>query len=609
MVIEQVKEKIKNKKHFLIAWWAWSWKTYTLLQVIDLLFSQNKSVKIACITYTKVAVKEIKTRCPYKDLWVSTIHEFLWDTIKPYQKNIVESLINLIEAETKEEKTWISFKWNIDKIKKLKDINYRDYQSIENWVISHDDVLKISNYMFSNFPLLCRIIKDKFDFILVDEYQDTNRLIIELLLESLYTINNTKPVFWFFGDSMQSIYWDEWIWNLNDYTDRVDTIIKNDNWRCSKQVINLINHLRDDNIIQSPSGNNKEWDIKFLYSYKCDDINKIKKSSIFNDWDFSDWKKTKELYLTHNLISDKAWYKNIFDIYTKDEIIKLIWIIKKTIKDTNDDTDYSDKKIEELLNILNITPKKTFDPFILENPDLWEYARALPFSKYKKVFLSKEKLVEQWNDEKWWYWSRDTLIKHLWKIQTCIEYYKNNKIKELLENLSFKIKNIDDRTKLKNMMEDFINYKDRTIEEMINLANEKWLILIDDRLKNFMEECEYVYNRVKWLKYYEYKLIYDIDEWHSPYSTQHWIKWAEFDNVFIVLDNWKWFHYNFQALFDWSKAESILERTRKIFYVSCSRSKDKLVVFYYKPTKEVIEKAEEWFWKENLIDFDSLEKN
>ncbi|HHO42085.1 MAG TPA: ATP-dependent helicase, partial [Epsilonproteobacteria bacterium] len=89
----------------------------------------------------------------------------------------------------------------------------------------------------------------------------------------------------------------------------------------------------------------------------------------------------------------------------------------------------------------------------------------------------------------------------------------------------------------------------------------------------------------------------------SPYSTQHGVKGAEFDNVFVILDNGKWNRYNFKYLFE-NKAgnENIIERTRKIFYVACSRVKDNLVVYFPQPEKETLRRAREWFGDDNVVE-------
>ncbi len=81
------------------------------------------------------------------------------------------------------------------------------------------------------------------------------------------------------------------------------------------------------------------------------------------------------------------------------------------------------------------------------------------------------------------------------------------------------------------------------------------------------------------------------------------LKVAEFDNVFVILDNGKWNQYNFKYLFEeTSDKESIIERTKKMFYVCCSRAKNNLVVFYHKPSNKVLNKARHWFGEDNLIE-------
>lgn len=76
---------------------------------------------------------------------------------------------------------------------------------ISNGEISHDEVLLLAHRMFKKYPRLCDLLLDKFQFIFVDEYQDTSPLVIEILLNFLQT-RKKKNIIGFFGDSMQSIY-------------------------------------------------------------------------------------------------------------------------------------------------------------------------------------------------------------------------------------------------------------------------------------------------------------------------------------------------------------------------------------------------------------------
>ena len=90
----------------------------------------------------------------------------------------------------------------------------------------------------------------------------------------------------------------------------------------------------------------------------------------------------------------------------------------------------------------------------------------------------------------------------------------------------------------------------------------------------------------------------------TPFSTQHKTKGAEFDNVLVVLDNGRWNNYNFEKLFIASGdalQETVVQRTRKIFYVCCTRAKDNLAVYYHNPSEEVLSKAREWFGEDFVI--------
>ena len=173
-IIDQIREHINNRNNFLLSGGAGSGKTYTLMQVLDIIREKDPIANIACITYTNVAADEIKARSPYQKLRVSTIHDFLWDVIKTYQQNLKIVLCELISEYSEDNKAGIKFEGesasNIDYFAN-KTIEYKDYRKLEEGVVWHDDILKIAHRMFEKYPLLCNIVKDKYPYILVDEYQ------------------------------------------------------------------------------------------------------------------------------------------------------------------------------------------------------------------------------------------------------------------------------------------------------------------------------------------------------------------------------------------------------------------------------------------------------
>lgn len=517
MAIEQIKQHIQNKKNFLLSGGAGSGKTYTLMQVLDYVFEQNKSAKVACITYTNVAVNEIKARSPYSNLTVSTIHEFLWSQIKNYQKDLKKALIALIESGTINYSGEAVFSLEFFNDKK---IEYQEYKKLENGIVSHDEIIKLAHYMFENYEMLNSIVKDKFDFIFVDEYQDTQTEVTDIFLNFMQR-GEKENILGFFGDSMQSIY-DKRVGDIDNYITQgvVERVIKADNRRCSTEIIRLINQIRNDGIVQEPANNNQTGSIKFLYSTSEMSVGDIKRNIAFENWNFSDTKNTKELYLTHKLIANEQGFRALLDNFSNDDVT-------------------SDK------------PNK--------------------------------------------------FIVHLLKIEELIFLYENRFYNEFIKKTHFKIKRLSDKQVLKDKIEQLKNSSNNTIEVVIELAHTLGIVKKDDKLNSYIRDNEEQFNNAKIIQYREIQNLYRYRQELSPYSTQHGVKGAEFDNVFVVLNNGKWNQYNFKYLFENNGNPNVLEKTRKIFYVACSRAKDNLVVYFPQPTQQVINKAKDWFGDINVM--------
>ena len=83
--VEKVFEAIKRGHDFLLEGGAGSGKTYSLISIIEKISIEEPKKSIVCITYTNNAVAEIKSRIVNENLWVSTIHEFIWHIIGRFQ--------------------------------------------------------------------------------------------------------------------------------------------------------------------------------------------------------------------------------------------------------------------------------------------------------------------------------------------------------------------------------------------------------------------------------------------------------------------------------------------------------------------------------------------
>ena len=621
---QQIMEHIANNDNFLLSGGAGSGKTYSLVQIIKQVIADSPLSKIACITYTNAAVKEIEERVSHKNLNVSTIHDFLWDNIKHFQKELKFAIIYLANDE-KETKIKIDNLENVpngyfDNRGVDVKIQYKEYLRLKDGIISHDELLIIADYLFEKYPKLCDIVKDKYKFIFIDEYQDTQKEVIKILLEHL-TQSKKQSIIGFFGDAMQSIY-DDGIGNIDVYKDhgKIKEVKKTQNRRNPQKVIALANKIRTDGITQIPStdsnapnmekngGGVKEGKIMFIHSTNENIVIVKQFLSEQYDWDFANVKETKELNLTHNLIADKAGFRTLMDIYDKDPIIKFKNDIVKEIKKNNTHVD-DDATFDQVVDIIALKKKgKLMKDILLQDSTtsvLYNQLKNKLFLDMRKIYFDKDQLIDDKkqdeDDEDKRSSKRDNLIRHLSKIQGNIFLYKDKRYNEFLRITDYKpLNKIEDKRILSKSIESLISTKDKTIEEVIYEANDKKICLIDERFEKFILENEYKYNRVKRVKYSEFQKLYAYLEGQTPFSTQHKTKGNEFDNVLVILDNGRWNNYNFEYLFLNKGTETVLDRTKKIFYVCCTRAKENLAVFYHNPNSAVINKAKEWFGEENI---------
>ena len=96
--------------HFVMVAGAGSGKTTSLVKALaHIQRSQDKRLRrhgqcIACITYTEVAVEEIRSDVGNDPLFhVSTIHSFLWSVIKPFQSDLRQWVRDRLDRKIAEE--------------------------------------------------------------------------------------------------------------------------------------------------------------------------------------------------------------------------------------------------------------------------------------------------------------------------------------------------------------------------------------------------------------------------------------------------------------------------------------------------------------------------
>ena len=624
--VEKVFEAIKEDKNFILEGGAGSGKTFSLISIIEKISRDEPDKSIVCITYTNNAVAEIRERITNDKLKVSTIHEFIWSIIEQFQNEIKCCLIDLINDD--EQKAFIR-PLDYPSEDPLTDTYFEnirvDYDErysisiIDNRVqISHDHILIVAEKMFSTYPKLCDILIDIADYIFVDEYQDTSPLVVKILLE--YIQNRTKKnIVGFFGDSMQAIY-DSGVGDLDSYN--LAKIQKAQNRRNPKKVIDLANKFRNDGLVQIPSsdltapnmeeGNVIQGVVKFIYGNDINKLEVLRNSKLYRELEFDIPNKTKELRLTHKLNAEMAGFSKLFELYNSDIFLKLVANLKKKI-DTNQVID-DGKSFEELVEEAQIVVGRG-DPLIIDvvksTPELLDFYDEVKTYSFEEV-ISKSKvnkdslLAYKFNGSSSRYEAgtdRDRILRRLDLIHELLDLYKTGKHNEFLRITKFNITSSEDKITLSEVMTK-ISVDDITIGKVIELAEGSGLISKDDLFTNFIENRGYyLWLRLKKLPFKEYiNSIAYLREYVSV-ITQHKVKGSEYENVLVLLDNGRWNQYNFDTLFGMgSTSEKVQDRTKKLFYVAITRAMKNLIVYMPTSDSQIIEKAQDYFELDDIVD-------
>lgn len=276
-------------------------KTHWLISHIKNVVSNSHKLdvvkKVACITYTNVGIDTITSRLNMGNdvVEVCTIHSFLYANVVKLYIHLVandfelklDELVVIDDSNFKSEgtaafvlnrisKSWLDAKiylkgllramWRYENheykhykpdyaqvyyLKSGKRYVGNDwYMGFKRWLwsggyISFDDILYFSYILLSRYPNIYKLIKARYPYIFVDEFQDTIPFVIDFLTQ----LGNEGVIEGVVGDKAQSIYdflgatvqqFDNFtVSGMQEYEIR-------GNRRSTKQIIDLLNIIRTD---------------------------------------------------------------------------------------------------------------------------------------------------------------------------------------------------------------------------------------------------------------------------------------------------------------------------------------------------------------------------
>lgn len=260
-----------NPCSFFLFAGAGSGKTRSLASALEFLskeygkrFLQERR-NVAVITYTNAACDEIKRRAQYNPLFsISTIHSFAWELIRTYTFDIKAYLREELEKRIEENQSkqltgkpssqaYKDRKKKIEKdtarLRNLSSIKQFAYNpegnNTEKNSLDHAEVIKICAHLLHTKSTFRAILVDKYPIILIDESQDTTKVLMDVFLE-IEALNRGKLTLGLFGDTMQRIYLD----GKDKIADSVPTEWekpqKEMNHRSRKRIVDLCNAIRAD---------------------------------------------------------------------------------------------------------------------------------------------------------------------------------------------------------------------------------------------------------------------------------------------------------------------------------------------------------------------------
>lgn len=257
-------------RSFLMIAGAGSGKTTSLIKGLNQILKQHgealklRRQKVACITYTEIAAGEIWADVSNNPLvHVATIHSFFWSLIRSFQTDIQawvksriqEKLVELRAAaenfgprvqqrtRDKNQADILRYEQQLGRISRVRSFTYGTGSDYVNGILGHDDIIKIVPQLLTERPLMRSLLVQQYPFLFVDESQDTMERVVAAL-KAVDEHLGDKFCLGFFGDPMQKIY----ATGIGAITAEAGwaNIEKPENFRCPRSVLDVANGIRRD---------------------------------------------------------------------------------------------------------------------------------------------------------------------------------------------------------------------------------------------------------------------------------------------------------------------------------------------------------------------------
>lgn len=595
----------KPPQSFLMVAGAGSGKTTSLIKgLTELLAKHGERLKLrrqraACITFTDIAADEIRADVGNNHLvHVSTIHSFLWSLVRTFQSDIQvwvtnridEKLVELRETAAnfgprvqqrtrdKNQSDVVRYEQQGARIGRVRSFTYGTGSDYVNGILGHDDIIKMVPQLIVERPLMRRLVAQQFPFLFVDESQDTTENVVSALKAVDQELGD-RFCLGFFGDPMQRIY----LTGIGTIPSEAGwvTITKPENFRCPTSVLTVANSIRrdGDGLVQTRG----------------------------------------RMTGPENAQVSVLGSAHVFILPTDERRDQRVAQVRAWAAKTNDDPAWKTDRGVDGVKILVIVHRMAAKR--LGFGDLYSALNDKAPDKFKNGFLDgsawpvrpfKNFVVPLVDAAKR---GREFEVMQVLRMQSPLLERENLKGVNVAERLA-------DLRRCTESLKQMMEPESGAINaDVLRLLHKSEVIALDPRILSYLnlppqneaesgedlgvaeeeDDGEELTKEVAAMDAFlacpasQFSAYYDYVDQNSPFSTQQGIKGAEFERVLVVLDDDEGTHVQFsydkylgiKALSDRDETnkregkETTVERTRRLFYVCCTRAmKDLIVVLF-----------------------------
>ncbi len=454
---------------------------------------------------------------------------------------------------------------DIDKLTKcLSKIKSGDYKEVKYnanfnsdrlhyMLISHDTLLEYGLKLCKKYPTFRRIIADSYPYVLIDEYQDTNKKVIDFMYEIVKDSNlSQKLMIGYFGDEMQSIYSDGISNNLDKYHPNLLKIEKNYNRRSRNEIIKVSNKLRSDKISQESIYERNDggyFSFYKLVNERPNDSSFLVNSFINGELSSQSSDRVQCLVLKNEMLAELSGFRELFNCFKN-----FFYFQEQSQKVISRDLTKLDTSIRIILSIIE------FRELILKPQKILE--DILPKEKTSVSICDAQHYLNELN------------ILTNEKINTFEDYLEELfKLYESGSNLfKCKLKDFIPSDDFEHTLEGFKQRLTHNLPKTSSIKEEKRIELINTALNTSLSEY------TNW-----YEFITDSSKELIRYNTYHSTKGLEYNNVVIIMENsFKRDNSYFPDFFKDPQNTEYQER-RNLLYVACSRAINNMRILYIDP--------------------------